>query len=261
MKTSMPGSRRIPMNETELKREALAESFQKFISLCDQTEEILTGRVKDPTPPMDFSSLVDTLLPLPIDKNSTQGCTLKKLQAMVEDCTKCRLCETRNHTVFGEGVLPPRLMVVGEGPGAEEDASGRAFIGRGGVYLDSWLSSIGLSRTTNVYIANIVKCRPPENRNPQADEIAACIPYVKRQIQLAKPELLLLSGGVASKALLETTEGVGALRGRFFRYEGIPTLVTYHPAGVLRNPDLRRPVWEDMKKIASYLGLPLSGRA
>ena len=249
------------MNEVEMKREALASSLQEFLVLCDQCEEIITGKQQSRTPLMDFSALVDSLLPLPIDKNSTQGCTLKQLQQMVEGCTLCRLCEHRNHTVFGEGVLPPRLMVVGEGPGAEEDATGRAFVGRGGVYLDSWLSSIGLSRTKNVYIANIVKCRPPENRNPEPDEIATCLPFVKRQIQLAKPELLLLSGGVASKALLETTDGVGKLRGRFFRYEGIPTMVTYHPAGVLRNPDLRRPVWEDMKKIAAFLEIPIPGRS
>ena len=249
------------MSEIELKREALSSSLQYFLQLCDEAEAVLCGNVVKPTPQMDFSELLDTLMPLPRDKESVLGSTFKQLQLMVQDCTRCRLCETRNHTVFGEGALPARLMVVGEGPGAEEDASGRAFIGKGGVYLDSWLSSIGLSRTNNVYIANIVKCRPPENRNPLADEIAACIPYVKRQIQLVKPELLLLSGGVASKSLLNTDEGVGKLRGRFFRYEGIPTLVTYHPAGVLRNPDLRRPVWEDMKKIASFLNIPLSGRS
>ncbi|WP_320129547.1 uracil-DNA glycosylase [uncultured Sphaerochaeta sp.] len=249
------------MNDVELKREALASSLQEFLVLCDQTEEIITGKPGQPTPVMDFSGLLDSLLPLPLDKNSIRGCTSKQLQLLVEGCTRCRLCEKRTHTVFGEGVLPPRLMVIGEGPGAEEDATGRAFVGRGGIYLDSWLSSIGLSRNKNVYIANIVKCRPPENRNPLPDEVAACLPFVKRQIQLAKPELLLLCGGVASKSLLDTTEGVGKLRGRFFRCEGIPALVTYHPAGVLRNPEYRRPVWEDLKKVASYLGIPLAGRS
>ena len=249
------------MSDIELKREALASSLQNFLQLCDEAEAVLSGKTIKSTPQMDFSELLDSLLPLPRDKESVLGSTFKQLQLMVQGCTRCRLCETRNHTVFGEGAFPARLMVVGEGPGAEEDASGRAFVGRAGIYLDSWLSSIGMSRTSNVYIANIVKCRPPENRNPLVDEIAACLPYIKRQIQLVKPELLLLSGGVASKTLLDSTEGVGRLRGRFHRYEGIPALVTYHPAGVLRNPDLRRPVWEDMKKIAAFLKIPLSGRS
>jgi DNA polymerase len=152
-------------------------------------------------------------------------------------------------------------MVIGEGPGAEEDACGRAFVGRAGKYLDSWLSSISMDRTTNVYIANIVKCRPPENRNPHPDEVQACIGYLKRQVQLIKPEIILLAGSVAARSLLDVPEGVGKLRGRFHRYEGIPVLVTYHPAGVLRNPEYRRPVWEDLKKVAAYLNIQLPRRS
>jgi DNA polymerase len=128
--------------------------------------------------------------------------------------------------------------------------------------LDTWLTPVGLSRKTNVYLANIVKCRPPGNRNPHIDEVTLCLPYVKRQIQLVKPELILLVGGVASKALLNTQEGVGKLRGRFHRYEGVPVLVTYHPAGVLRNTEeLKRPVWEDIKKVAAFLNLTLPGKS
>jgi DNA polymerase len=249
------------MDEQEKKRAALAASLNEFVGLCDQAEALITGSPKEPTPPMDFSAVVDSVYPPTLDKDSPKGCTLRQLQLMVKQCTRCRLCETRTNTVFGEGVLPPRLMVIGEGPGAEEDASGRAFVGRAGVYLDAWLKSIGMSRDTDVYIANIVKCRPPKNRNPQPDEVEACLPYLRRQIQLAKPEMILLCGGVASKTLLETTDGVGSLRGRFHRYEGIPVLVTYHPAGVLRNPSYRRPVWEDLKKVASYLGIPIPGRS
>lgn len=249
------------MNEQERKREALAASLQEFLVLCDQAQALITGTAVGPTPAADFSAVVDSVLPPALDKESPKGCTLRQLQLMVEGCTRCRLCEHRNNTVFGEGVLPPRLMVIGEGPGADEDASGRAFVGRAGVYLDAWLKSIGMSRKTNVYIANIVKCRPPQNRNPEPDEIEACLPFVQRQIQLAKPEAILLLGGVASKTLLQTTKGVGALRGRFYRYDGIPVLVTYHPAGVLRNPNWRRPVWEDLKKMASYLGIPIPGRS
>lgn len=257
---SMLGLRSNRVSDIEQKREALAQGLQQFLTFCDQTQEILSGESVVPSAQMDFSSLVDAILPLPLDKDAPEGATMKTLQRMVSECTRCPLSETRTHTVFGEGVLPARLLIIGEGPGADEDASGRAFVGKGGQYLDTWLTPVGLSRKTNVYLANIVKCRPPENRNPHADEIASCLPFVKRQIQLVKPELILLVGGVASKALLKTDEGVGKLRGRFHRYEGVPVLVTYHPAGVLRNEELKRPVWEDIKKVAAFLNLTLPGK-
>ncbi|MDY0287393.1 MAG: uracil-DNA glycosylase [Sphaerochaeta sp.] len=247
------------MSSIEEKREALAEDLQQFLTYCDQAEALITHSPVKPSPQMDFTSLVDEIFPLPLDKDAPEGATMKTLQLMVGECTRCPLCETRTNTVFGEGALPARLLVIGEGPGADEDATGRAFVGKAGQYLDTWLSPLGLSRKTNVYLANIIKCRPPENRNPHAGEVASCLPFVKRQIRLVKPELILLVGGVAAHALLESEEGVGKLRGRFYRYEGVPVLVTYHPAGVLRNPDLRRPVWDDMKKVAAFLNLTLPG--
>jgi len=247
------------MSEQDDKRSGLLSALQSYIHLCDEAQALLTDKMVNYTESGDLDGLVDALLPRPIDKESIQGVTLRQLENMVQACSKCRLSETRNKPVFGEGVVPARLMVIGEGPGAEEDASGRAFVGRAGKYLDTWLASISMSRETNVYIGNIVKCRPPENRNPLPDEVQACLPFLRRQIQLVKPEIILLMGAVASHAILDTTEGVGKLRGRFYRYEGTPVLVTYHPAGVLRNPQYRRPVWEDLKKIASYLSLPLSG--
>lgn len=250
------------MSSIEQRREALAQGLQQFLTYCDQAEEMITNKEVAPSPSMDFSSLVDAILPLPLDKDAPEGATMKQLQRMVSECTRCPLCETRTHTVFGEGVLPARLLIIGEEPGADEDATGRAFVGKAGQYLDTWLTPVGLSRKTNVYLANIVKCRPPGNRNPHIDEVTLCLPYVKRQIQLVKPELILLVGGVASKALLNTQEGVGKLRGRFHRYEGVPVLVTYHPAGVLRNTEeLKRPVWEDIKKVAAFLNLTLPGKS
>lgn len=249
------------MSSIEQKREALAHGLQQLLAYCDQAEELITNKPVIPSAEMDFSALIDEIFPLPLDKDAPEGATMKLLMRMVEECTRCPLCETRTNTVFGEGALPARLLVIGEGPGADEDASGRAFVGKAGQYLDTWLSPLGLSRKTNVYLANIVKCRPPGNRDPHAQEVASCLPFVKRQIRLVKPELILLVGGVASKVLLETDEGVGKLRGTFHRYEGLPVLITYHPSGVLRNPDLRRPVWEDMKKVAAFLNLPLPGRS
>lgn len=248
------------MTADQAKVEALAYALKQFVDVCDEAEALVGEKPFTPSE-VDFQALARTMLPQTIDPQSIQGTGLKQLQHLVENCSKCKLSGTRSHTVFGEGVIPARLMVIGEGPGAEEDATGRAFVGKAGKYLDSWLGAISMSRETNVYIANIVKCRPPENRNPESDEISACIPYLKRQIQLVKPQIILLVGSVASQALLETTDGVGKLRGRFFRYEGIPVVATYHPAGVLRNPELKRPVWEDLKKVAAYLATPLNGRS
>lgn len=248
------------MTADQAKVETLAYALKQFVDVCDEAEALVGEKPLTPSE-VDFQALARTMLPQTIDPQSIQGTGLKQLQHLVENCSKCKLSGTRSHTVFGEGVIPARLMVIGEGPGAEEDATGRAFVGKAGKYLDSWLGAISMSRETNVYIANIVKCRPPENRNPESDEISACIPYLKRQIQLVKPQIILLVGSVASQALLETTDGVGKLRGRFFRYEGIPVVATYHPAGVLRNPELKRPVWEDLKKVAAYLATPLNGRS
>ena len=248
------------MTADQAKVEALAYALKQFVDVCDEAEALVGEKPLTPSE-VDFQALARTMLPQTIDPQSIQGTGLKQLQHLVENCSKCKLSGTRSHTVFGEGVIPARLMAIGEGPGAEEDATGRAFVGKAGKYLDSWLGAISMSRETNVYIANIVKCRPPENRNPENDEISACIPYLKRQIQLVKPQIILLVGSVASQALLETTDGVGKLRGRFFRYEGIPVVATYHPAGVLRNPELKRPVWEDLKKVAAYLATPLNGRS
>ena len=249
------------MNSIEQKRQALAQDLQQFLVYCDQAEALITAKEIVPSPLMDFSSLVDAILPLPLDKDSPEGATMKQLQRMVSECTRCRLCETRTNTVFGEGVLPARLLIIGEGPDTDEDASARAFEGRAGQYLDTWLTPVGLSRKTNVYLANIIKCCPPENRTPHSDEVASCLPFIKRQIQLVKPELILLVGDVASKSLLDTDEDVDKLRGRFHRYGGVPALVTYHPLQVLLNEELKRPVWDDIKKVAAFLNLTIPGRS
>ncbi len=179
--------------------------------------------------------------------------SLEELISHAKSCDRCRLCHTRKNVVTGMGILKPEVFVVGEGPGANEDEQGLPFVGRGGQYLDKWLDSIGFSRNTNCYIANIVKCRPPQNRDPMKDEIEACVGYLNQQIDFLKPKIIFACGRIAGQTLTGRTAALASLRQRVHSYRGIPLVITYHPAGVLRNPDLRRPVWEDLKFLKNLL--------
>ena len=172
--------------------------------------------------------------------------TLAQIADLVSSCTKCRLCEARNNTVPGEGAEHARLVVVGEGPGKTEDETGRPFVGKAGELLTKILSAIGLARE-QVYICNVVKCRPPENRTPQYDEIAACVPYLFRQIELLAPGVILAMGNTAAQTILNTKQSLGALRSKVHRFRGIPVIVTYHPAALLRNPNWKKPTWDDVR--------------
>lgn len=173
--------------------------------------------------------------------------SLERVAEEVRACGRCRLSATRKRAVPGEGAAAPLVMVIGEGPGADEDASGRPFVGKAGQLLDKMLGSIGLSRETNCFIANVVKCRPPQNRDPETDETASCAAFLERQIALLKPRAILSVGRVPTQTLLGTSEGIGRLRGRFVDYRGIPLLPTYHPSALLRDEALKRPAWEDLK--------------
>jgi DNA polymerase len=183
--------------------------------------------------------------------------SLAAVEADVGACKACGLAVTRKNTVPGEGSIHPAVMVIGEGPGADEDAAGRPFVGRAGQLLDKMLGSIALSRGQNCYIANMVKCRPPGNRDPGAEEISACYPFLKRQILLLKPALILCAGRVASQNLLKTSKGINALRGQFVEFKigelTIPVLPTFHPSAILRDETLKRPAWEDLKLLRSRL--------
>jgi len=183
--------------------------------------------------------------------------TIEKIAAEIRGCKLCSLGDTRTKAAPGEGVLRPLVLVIGEGPGAEEDAQGRPFVGRAGQLLDKMLASINLSRNKNCFIANVVKCRPPNNRDPYPEETAACAGFLKRQITLLNPKFILVAGRVAAQTLLKTTEAIGKLRGRFTEYSidnmTIPLLITYHPAALLRNEDLKRPAWEDLKLLRSRI--------
>jgi DNA polymerase len=168
------------------------------------------------------------------------------LREDVAQCTACGLCRTRTRTVFGVGVQTASWMIVGEAPGAEEDARGEPFVGQAGRLLDNMLAAIGRSRGADVYIANVLKCRPPGNRNPEAMEVAQCSPYLLRQIELAQPRLLLAMGRFAAQTLLGTDASIASLRGRMHRYHGVPCVVTYHPAYLLRNLADKAKAWEDL---------------
>ena len=178
--------------------------------------------------------------------------TLDEIADIVRACKLCPLCETRTNAVPGEGNPNARLMLVGEGPGESEDLSGRPFIGRAGDLLTKMLEAIQVPRN-EAYIANVVKCRPPKNRVPLPDERTACMPYLRRQIELVKPKVLLALGSTASAALLDVKSSLGALRGREHDWNGIPLIVTYHPAALLRNPDWKRPAWDDLRTVRKIL--------
>ena len=198
----------------------------------------------------------------PPKENETQtvssgGDSLEKIAAEIRACDRCPLGSTRTNAAPGEGAAQPLVMVIGEGPGAEEDAQGRPFVGRAGQLLDKMLASINLSRNSNCFIANVVKCRPPNNRDPYPEETSACANFLERQILLLKPKFILVAGRIAAQTLLKTSEGIGKLRGKFTKLAvgdlSFPLLITYHPAALLRNEELKRPTWEDLKLLRSRL--------
>jgi len=192
---------------------------------------------------------------------------LEKIADEVRQCKKCDLGSMRNNVVPGEGKADARIVFVGEGPGADEDAQGRPFVGRAGKLLDKIITAMKIKRS-EVFICNILKCRPPGNRDPKAEEVISCMPYLQRQIELINPDIIVTLGAPATKALLNTNKPIGQLRGQFQEYyAGISTtaiklMPTYHPAYLLRNysAENRGKVWDDMKKVLSELGLPIPNR-
>ena len=168
-------------------------------------------------------------------------------------CIRCRLSESRTQVVFSDGVVDARLVVVGEAPGANEDATGLPFVGAAGQFLDLLLATVDLSRKDSVYICNVLKCRPPGNRNPLPDEIEACSPYLRRQLEVIAPRALLAVGSFAAHALTAETRPLGQLRGTVHAYEGIPLVVTYHPAALLRNPGWTRSFWDDLQLLRQVM--------
>jgi DNA polymerase len=169
-----------------------------------------------------------------------------ELKSAIAACEACGLCRTRRNAVVGVGDESADWMIVGEAPGAEEDERGEPFVGQAGRLLDSMLAAVDLKRGSNVYIANVLKCRPPGNRNPEPDEVARCTPFLARQIELVQPKIIIAFGRFAAQTLLNTDASIGSLRGREFRYQGVRTVVSYHPAYLLRNLPDKAKAWEDL---------------
>ncbi len=183
--------------------------------------------------------------------------TLEKIRVDIGDCTRCRLCEARNKIVFGDGSARAELVFVGEGPGRDEDMQGLPFVGRAGKLLTQMIEAMGLARK-DVYICNVVKCRPPENRAPEKDEVAMCSPFLLRQLDAIHPKVIVCLGGVAAQTLLATNKGISHFRGQWLDFRGVKLMATYHPAYLLRNPSAKGDVWKDLQKVMALLGLPIT---
>jgi uracil-DNA glycosylase len=183
-----------------------------------------------------------------------EGDTLPRIREDIGDCTRCKLHKGRTKIVFGTGNPNADLMFVGEGPGRDEDLSGEPFVGRAGKLLTDMIKAMGLQRE-DVYIANVVKCRPPENRLPEKDEITTCSPFLMRQIDTIKPKVICTLGSCSAQTLLQTTQGISKFRGEWFDFRGAKLMPTYHPAYLLRNPGAKPEVWKDLQKVMAVLGL------
>jgi uracil-DNA glycosylase family 4 len=181
---------------------------------------------------------------------------LTSLHAAIGDCQRCRLAGGRTNLVFGVGNPDARLMFVGEGPGRDEDLKGEPFVGRAGMLLTDIIEKGMRLARADVYICNVVKCRPPDNRNPEPDEVASCSPFLRRQIALVRPEVIVALGKFAAQTLLQTKTPITRLRGQWYAYEGVPLMPTLHPAYLLRNPGDKKLVWQDIKSVMARLGLP-----
>jgi len=226
----------------------MGEKTQEIIADLKSYLEYLKGMGIESLPVSEKVSEGGSAPPIP----SVTSETLADIRNDLGDCQRCKLHRMRKTVVFGEGDPKASLMFVGEGPGYDEDVQGRPFVGKAGQLLTKIIQSIGLKRE-DVYIGNIIKCRPPQNRNPEPDEIESCHPFVLRQIQAIRPKIICALGTFAAQTLLKTGAKISALRGKVFDLDGIKVIPTYHPAYLLRNPEKKRETWEDMKQILALL--------
>jgi uracil-DNA glycosylase family 4 len=213
-----------------------------------------------PAPPV--TPMIPKITPLPVVAGPSlfesiekiAGDSLLKTREDLGECTRCKLHSTRHKIVFGDGNPKAELVFVGEGPGADEDAQGLPFVGRAGKLLTQMIEAMGLQRK-DVYICNVVKCRPPENRQPEEDEVRACSPFLMRQIDAIAPKVIVCLGATAAKTLLQTNRGISQFRGEWLDFRGRKLMATYHPAYLLRNPPAKSEVWKDLQKVMTVLGL------
>ncbi len=234
------------------------EKFSGEPLFSDDTENIVVESVEttaEQSAPgvISTSSITPDTNSFTPDNTESHSLSLDELNAKILRCTRCGLARTRNNVVPGMGVEHPDVLVIGEGPGHDEDMQGLPFVGKAGILLDRMLAAINLDRKTNCYIANIVKCRPPENRNPLPDEQAACFSFLEAQIHILKPKMILCMGKIAIEKLMNQNIPITQAHGEFFEYNGIPVMPTYHPSALLRNEELKRPAWEDLKKFKRRL--------
>jgi len=241
------GSIAISNEELTLPKPSRAPQLLKSIPISSEISKTV------PLPVLAGPSLFESLDRIVDD-------TLLKVRSDLGDCTRCKLHSMRHTIVFGDGNPKAELVFVGEGPGADEDAQGLPFVGRAGKLLTQMIEAMGLQRK-DVYICNVVKCRPPENRLPEEDEVKTCSPFLFRQIDVIAPKVIVCLGAVAAKTLLQTNRGISQFRGQWLEYRGRKLMATYHPAYLLRNPNAKGEVWKDLQKVMAVLGLqPKKGK-
>lgn len=252
------------MNPAELYQAAIDDTLAllrgmppspgKTVSLSPEVSAMLKAQsVTVATPAVEPAALVAAPAPETAQDASDVADALSVLATIVRGCEKCGLCKTRTQTVFGVGNIAADLVFVGEAPGADEDAQGEPFVGKAGQLLTDIIVKGMKMKREDVYICNVLKCRPPDNRTPNPEEMSMCEPYLIRQLSLIRPKVICALGGVASKCLLQTEASVGQLRGRWHNYQGIPLRVTYHPAYLLRTPSDKGKTWEDIQEVMKVL--------
>lgn len=239
------------MQKREIERIVESATSAAVVSAAPATVPSIPKKAAPPAVPvlpvLDGPSLFESM-------DRVEGDTLERIREDLGDCTRCRLHKGRNKIVFGQGNARADLVFVGEGPGHDEDTQGLAFVGRAGKLLTQMIEAMGLRRD-DVYICNVVKCRPPENRKPEDDEMATCSPFLFRQLDVIQPKAIVCLGATAAQALLKTKDSISRYRGIWFDFRGAKLLATYHPAYLLRNPSAKGEVWKDLQKVMAHLGL------
>ena len=215
-------------------------------------EQTIAAREPERAPATPATATAEAVANRALERPSDE--TLESLREHIGDCTRCRLHGGRTNIVFGVGSPDADLMFVGEAPGRDEDVQGEPFVGRAGQLLTDIIKAMKLTRE-QVYIANVIKCRPPENRNPEPDELEACRPFIRKQVELIQPKVIVTLGRFALQSLTEKSYAISAARGQWLEYNGIKVMPTYHPAYLLRNPSAKKDVWADMKKVMGELGI------